>query len=105
MYTIYQPTVLLSCKEKMVLRFDNSQYPLTINPEPNACNGFVKIVDSDNKIICSNSDYSKVYQDEVKIPCTQLRGKKGQSLNIYFETYSDIYGNSTGQVNLTYGRG
>src|SRR3989344_8600889 len=73
MYLNSKPTIVLSCKDKTFLGFSNSQLPMTMVPEPNACNGYVEVKDQDGNIICENSDYSKVDQERTKVLCSELR--------------------------------
>ncbi len=102
MYFVSNPTIVLSCKEKRFVGFSNSMMPMKAYPEPNACNGFVEVKDDSGKIICSNSDYSKTDQERIKVPCLGLKGKKGEKFHIKFETYSELYGNSSGQADAVY---
>ena len=102
MYLISKPTIVLSCKDKIFLGFSNSQLPMTMVPEPNACNGYIEVKDQEGNLICSNSDYSKVDQERTKVLCPELRKNKGKLLTLKFETYSDLYGNGTGETTITY---
>lgn len=102
MYLTMQPTVVLSCKDKQFVGFSNSQLPYQMIPAPNACNGFVEVRSLNGNLICKESSYTKTNQEIIKVPCVNLKGKKGKIVNIIFETYSDKYGNSNGEITATY---
>ncbi len=102
MYLVSQPTVVLSCKNKQFIGFSNSQMPIEVYPEPNACNGFVEVRTLESDLICEESSYTRTDQEKIKVPCIGLKGKKGETIRIKFETYSDLYGNSTGEITTIY---